>query len=597
MPAEPVPLRGRVKGFAVANTCRRRSLVASRRARNSGSRCPRTGRARACGHLGIGIGGTRAHQQAVGNRHRRIVADPRSPAPTRPRQLALPVDCPRGTGSLCAPGPSRPPPRCRPRPGPLRPSGCSAGRSGAPASSSRGPTPRPLHLVMVIAGEPPPETVQTLHALQQQTSAHWTLTVVVRNSWQTAFTALLGVSGLQRTSQRVRVESTDDAAAPAHMLEPRIGRQRRGARRAALPGRRLGPRCRGAAGQPLSPSGCRLRRRGLRDRGRGARGSPAQAGLFARIPPVVLLRREAAGHRFGRSSSTPARRAAACPSSNTIWPCGPARGRARSSISPRSCAIGASLRPTAPAAPAEPDVGHVADALRRRGEVAEVTAGPAPGHLPGPAAAVGTGDDHHHHPLSRRAALHAHLHRVDRCHAGHGTVDFVLVDNGSVQPETQTLVERLARRDDVQVVADGRPFNWSALNNAAVALARGDVLLFLNNDIEARQPGWLDVLAAQAMRPDVGAVGARLLYPDGRLQHCGVVIGVGGAADHLLAGLDGERAGLSQHGDRAAASAPRSPVPAWPPAARSSTLWADSTSHSASISMTSTTACAPSVKG
>jgi GT2 family glycosyltransferase len=126
---------------------------------------------------------------------------------------------------------------------------------------------------------------------------------------------------------------------------------------------------------------------------------------------------------------------------------------------------------------------------------------------------------------------------------GTGRVDFVLVDNGSVQPETQTLVERLARRDDVQVVADARPFNWSALNNAAVALARGDLLLFLNNDIEARQPGWLDVLAGQATRPDVGAVGARLLYPDGRLQHCGVVIGVGGAADHLLAGLDGRQPG------------------------------------------------------
>ena len=69
------------------------------------------------------------------------------------------------------------------------------------------------------------------------------------------------------------------------------------------------------------------------------------------------------------------------------------------------------------------------------------------------------------------------------------------------------------------------------------------VLIFLNNDIEAREPGWLDVLAAQAMRPEVGAVGARLLYPDGRLQHCGVVIGVGGAADHLLAGLDGDQPG------------------------------------------------------
>jgi hypothetical protein len=82
--------------------------------------------------------------------------------------------------------------------------------------------PRPdaeaLNLVMVIAGEPTPETVQTLHALAQQTSPHWTLTVVVRKSWQTAFTVLLGVSGLHRTSQRVRVEETDDSAPPAHML-------------------------------------------------------------------------------------------------------------------------------------------------------------------------------------------------------------------------------------------------------------------------------------------------------------------------------------------------------------------------------------------
>ena len=75
-----------------------------------------------------------------------------------------------------------------------------------------------LGLVMVIAGEPTPETVQTLSALGQQTTSHWTLTVVVRNSWQTAFTALLSVSGLHRTSQRVRVECTDDAASAAHML-------------------------------------------------------------------------------------------------------------------------------------------------------------------------------------------------------------------------------------------------------------------------------------------------------------------------------------------------------------------------------------------
>jgi GT2 family glycosyltransferase len=193
--------------------------------------------------------------------------------------------------------------------------------------------------------------------------------------------------------------------------------------------------------------------------------------------------------------------------------------------------------------PEEGDVGHVADALRRRGEAAEVTAGPLRDTYRvrrRPAAPVATTIviPFRDEPRLTRTCIES----ID---ATRGTtrVDFVLVDNGSVQPETQTLVERLAGRDDVQVVTDARPFNWSALNNAAVALARGDLLLFLNNDIEARQPGWLDVLAAQALRPDVGAVGARLLYPDGRLQHCGVVIGVGGAADHLLAGLDGRQPG------------------------------------------------------
>jgi len=198
--------------------------------------------------------------------------------------------------------------------------------------------------------------------------------------------------------------------------------------------------------------------------------------------------------------------------------------------------------PDAPG-PGGAEVGHVADALRRRGEVAEVTAGPLPDTYRvrrRPSAPVATTIiiPFRDEPRFTRTCIES----IDATR-GTGAVDFVLVDNGSVQPETQTLVERLSRRDDVQVVADARPFNWSALNNAAVALARGDVLLFLNNDIEARQPGWLDVLAVQAMRPDVGAVGARLLYPDGRIQHCGVAIGVGGAADHLLAGLDGSQPG------------------------------------------------------
>ncbi len=116
-------------------------------------------------------------------------------------------------------------------------------------------------------------------------------------------------------------------------------------------------------------------------------------------------------------------------------------------------------------------------------------------------------------------------------------VEFVLVDNGSSEPETLTLVERLVGRTDVRLLRDPRPFNWAALSNAAAGLASGDVLLFLNNDIEAHRPGWLAALCAHALRPDVAAVGARLLYPDRRLQHCGIVVGMTGAAGHPLVGL------------------------------------------------------------
>ncbi len=116
-------------------------------------------------------------------------------------------------------------------------------------------------------------------------------------------------------------------------------------------------------------------------------------------------------------------------------------------------------------------------------------------------------------------------------------LEWLLVDNGSTEPETATLLERLDRRPDVTVLADGRPFNWSALNNMAMARATGELVLFLNNDIEAVRPGWLEALAVQALRLDVAAVGARLLYPGGRLQHAGIVLGMGGAAGHVLAGL------------------------------------------------------------
>jgi GT2 family glycosyltransferase len=122
-------------------------------------------------------------------------------------------------------------------------------------------------------------------------------------------------------------------------------------------------------------------------------------------------------------------------------------------------------------------------------------------------------------------------------------VEFVLIDNGSTDPEVLTLLEHLDDRSNVTIVSDPQPFNWAALNNAGAKVARGDVLLFLNNDIEAIAEEWLEALVGHALRADVGAVGARLLYPDHRLQHCGVVIGLIGAAGHPLLGLAPEERG------------------------------------------------------
>ncbi len=122
-------------------------------------------------------------------------------------------------------------------------------------------------------------------------------------------------------------------------------------------------------------------------------------------------------------------------------------------------------------------------------------------------------------------------------------VEIVLIDNGSTDLEVLTLLEQLEQRDDVRVISDPKPFNWARLNNEGARAAGGEVLLFLNNDIEARQEGWLSALVCHAQRRDVGAVGARLVYPNGRLQHCGVVVGLIGAAGHPLLGLAHSEAG------------------------------------------------------
>jgi len=113
-------------------------------------------------------------------------------------------------------------------------------------------------------------------------------------------------------------------------------------------------------------------------------------------------------------------------------------------------------------------------------------------------------------------------------------IELIVVDNGSTDPAVLAFYERLRREPRVRIEGYPHPFNFSAMVNAGAAVAAGEVLVFLNNDIAVLRPEWLDALVAQAVRPEIGAVGAKLLYEDGRLQHAGVVVGLGGRAGHIL---------------------------------------------------------------
>lgn len=110
-------------------------------------------------------------------------------------------------------------------------------------------------------------------------------------------------------------------------------------------------------------------------------------------------------------------------------------------------------------------------------------------------------------------------------------LDVIVIDNGSDDPETLDYLATL-ETSHIRVMRHPGPFNYSTINNRAAREAQGQLLCLLNNDIEVTSPDWLGIMAMQAIRDDVGAVGAQLLYPNGRIQHAGVVIGVGNAAGH-----------------------------------------------------------------
>jgi GT2 family glycosyltransferase len=190
----------------------------------------------------------------------------------------------------------------------------------------------------------------------------------------------------------------------------------------------------------------------------------------------------------------------------------------------------------------------VADHLAARGLTASVGPAPdAPMHyrvtwkLPDPAPLVSVIVPTRDRAELLRACLEGVLHGTD-----YPALEVLVADNGSVEPATQALFAGLAADPRVRILPMPGPFNYARLNNRAAAEARGEVLLLLNNDTEVMDPGWLREMVSQAMRPEIGAVGAKLLYGDGTVQHGGVILGTGwpgGVAGHAYPKSPGEATG------------------------------------------------------
>ena len=116
---------------------------------------------------------------------------------------------------------------------------------------------------------------------------------------------------------------------------------------------------------------------------------------------------------------------------------------------------------------------------------------------------------------------------------GEVDVEILIVDNNST-PASSASFEAMCADPRIRVLRYDGAFNYSAINNFAARQATGDFLLLLNNDVFFTRKGWLEHMLGVAQRPDVGAVGMKLLYPDDTVQHCGVVLGVGGVAGHAF---------------------------------------------------------------
>ena len=187
-------------------------------------------------------------------------------------------------------------------------------------------------------------------------------------------------------------------------------------------------------------------------------------------------------------------------------------------------------------------VGHVRRILYHRRAGGAVAAAPA---RPRSAA---LGDETAWPPVAIVIPTRDRADLLAECVRGLGETDYpsykiVVVDNGSTAPDALALLRDLKRDARFKVVERPGPFNFSALSNDGAKATTAPVLAFVNNDIVVVDAGWLKPLVRFAVMPEIGVVGAKLLFPDGLLQHAGVVLGFGGIAGHLYRRMPADHPG------------------------------------------------------
>lgn len=125
--------------------------------------------------------------------------------------------------------------------------------------------------------------------------------------------------------------------------------------------------------------------------------------------------------------------------------------------------------------------------------------------------------------------------------------EIVILENRSILPETENYYRELENVPEIRLIRypDSGPFNYSKLNNYGMQHSRGEYVVFMNNDVEVITPDWLEEMMRYAQQPEIGAVGAKLLFPDHKVQHGGVLVGFMGAAEHLFLFADPDQTGYA----------------------------------------------------